>query len=323
MKMMMAAASLAVMVSAQAAFECGPTGTLVAGQQNCEGVWWNGFGNAYVDTAATCGFPTQGARFLHVEANGPVVLNQGGPFPRPLAGIETEVRIPIPTGATYIGFCWEFINAEGLGNIYLDGGEIAICDSAGNVLVALAYADTTSPLATCMGTQFNAPSILPEGANTVATPIPPMPQGAYLSIVVTNGNDNFAPSSLLVDDLRFVAGPACTFGLSIGSPWPGALSVDVVGGTPGNRCLSFFTLTSGNFPNGWFLGIDIPFPELILELQTPVPPFAMTLDAFGAASFLVPSGIPPNLPVYAVSLDMDPLVFLPVNTSLPVVHVTQ
>ena len=126
MKMMMAAASLAAMVAAQAAFECGPTGSLVAGQQNCEGVWWNGFGNAYVDTAATCGFPTQGARFLHVEANGPVVLNQGGPFPRPLAGIETEVRIPIPTGSTYIGFCWEFINAEGLGNIYLDGGESAI-----------------------------------------------------------------------------------------------------------------------------------------------------------------------------------------------------
>lgn len=312
----------AALVGAQAAFECGPAGSLIGGLQNCEGAVWNAFGSAYIDTAPTCGFPTEGNRFLHVEANGPVVLNQGGPFPRPLAGLESEVRLPIPTGATYIGFCWEFINAEGFGNVYLDGAEIAMCDAAGNVLVVFAYADTMSPLASCFGTQFNAPSILPEGANTVATPIPAAPQGAYLSIVVSNGNDNFAPSSILLDDLRFTPGPACTFGMTVSSPWPGSIAVDVVGGTPGNRCLAFFTLTSGNFPNGWFLGIDIPFPELMLELQTPVPPFAMTLDTLGAASFFAPAGIPSSLPVYAVALDMNPLTFLPVSTSPPVVHVT-
>lgn len=81
-------------------------------------------------------------------------------------------------------------------------------------------------------------------------------------------------------------------------------------GVPNALALRPFTLNLGNFPNGWFGGLDIPVFELISQLNWPGGlPFIGVLDATGSLlHFSLPAGsIPPGITVYTTLLMFDPL----------------
>src|SRR5687767_14493604 len=105
--------------SSQADFDCAPVGLLPNdATANCEGVNSNNRSTlTAVSATLSCGFPTFGPNYLRIGANGGsgvtvVSVPAGGPLPRPLNPLISEVRIPIPAGATTVSFSWEFFNAE-------------------------------------------------------------------------------------------------------------------------------------------------------------------------------------------------------------------
>ena len=69
---------------------------------NCEGVNSNNRSTlTAVSAAPSCGFPTFGPNYLRIGANGGsgvtvVSVPAGGPLPRPLKPLISEVRIPFP-----------------------------------------------------------------------------------------------------------------------------------------------------------------------------------------------------------------------------------
>ena len=65
------------------------------------------------------------------------------------------------------------------------------------------------------------------------------------------------------------------------------------------------TLVQGTFPHGWLFGLDITANDLFSQVMAGVP-FAGVLDASGSSSFTIPSGVPPGIRVYAVSLLFGP-----------------
>ena len=100
---------------AQTAFDgCVPLGPLPSNPvASCEGTCSNNV-NALTSVSAlvSCGFPTSVTQYAQILANGPIAVPPGGPVPRPLGALCSEVRVAIPPLATTVTFSWEFFNAE-------------------------------------------------------------------------------------------------------------------------------------------------------------------------------------------------------------------
>lgn len=89
--------------------------------------------------------------------------------------------------------------------------------------------------------------------------------------------------------------------LTLSAPFgPGSLRAWVNGGTPGAAYFSFYTLTQGAYPNGWFYGISPSMTEIFLQLAVSGAPFSGVLDVTGSARFDVPAGLPP-ITLYGVT----------------------
>jgi hypothetical protein len=310
--------ALARVACAQASFECYAVGALpLNGAFTCEGVASNGLGNLPLPTGVTnvasCGFPTHGAQYARLSANGPVFVPGGGPFPWPAQGLPvSEVRVPIPPGSTTVSLDWEYFNAETFGSIFNDGMSIAIVDAAGMPVLPLAYADNQVPLGPCLEAATLAAEVLPAGPQVVVAPLPPLAGCEYLSIVCWNGSDNSVSSIGFVDHVQFDGtGPACFVPCFVGIPslaWssplgPGSVMATIGGGPPNGVFFVAVTLLAGNYPNGWFNGIDIGFQELILEINLG-PPFTGSLDACGAVGLGPFIGLQSGLQLFAVALLM-------------------
>jgi hypothetical protein len=83
------------------------------------------------------------------------------------------------------------------------------------------------------------------------------------------------------------------------------LTLQDLGGYPGDYVLNAITTTQGAYPNGWFYGIDINVLELVQEINLG-PPFLASFDATGSYGVALP-GVPPlGITFYGVALEVTP-----------------
>jgi hypothetical protein len=82
---------------------------------------------------------------------------------------------------------------------------------------------------------------------------------------------------------------------------PGTIGYSVAGGPPGGSAFTAVTLAAGNFPAGWFFGIDIGFAELANEINTGFP-FLVGLTPCGNVNVGPFGGLPSGLNIYGVTL---------------------
>lgn len=182
-----------------AKFECQAVGSTfppLAGVPDCEGlVAEPGLpdGEAFVLAADWCGMPTQGARYARLQAGPYVTRPAGAPVPRPLPIGTTELRIPIPLGATMVAFDWTWYREE-ISTTYNDGFDFSVCDASGARVMQCAWGEVFTYPQGCNGpVHFVAP--LPIAA--AAAPL-------YLSCAVYDGFDFCCGDNYLaIDDVQF------------------------------------------------------------------------------------------------------------------------
>ncbi|HYC78893.1 MAG TPA: hypothetical protein VEI02_14805 [Planctomycetota bacterium] len=95
-------------------------------------------------------------------------------------------------------------------------------------------------------------------------------------------------------------------------PNPAASTITIVDqfGAPNELVFNAITLVQGSFPNGWWFGVDIPFAELLAEMNAG-PPFLAILDANGNFSYTIINVPQPlGITVYGVAVTFFPSGFL-------------
>jgi hypothetical protein len=341
-------------------FECYPVGALPMDPAlGCEGVASNGLagttpnGPTQVTATPSCGFPTAGLNYLQVCASGPgfgpplflpFTPPVGGPFPRPADQLVSEVRIPIPVGASLVTMDWEFFAKECFGvppgNLYYDGMSIDVVGSGGNALQNLLYVDTGTARGACtVGMDFCGMPMLevvPNGPNQLSAVLPSYPNCEYISIVVWNGQDNDWSSMAYFDNIQFnsssLSCPVPCFipigsvpTLAFSSPGgTGCVQVNLSNMPAGGFYFLAVTLQAGAFPTGWFFGIDISFPELQLEINAGFPFVGALVGSpcggTGSAQIGPLCGLPSGLTVYAVGLGVPAGSQFPSATTNPATH---
>jgi hypothetical protein len=339
-------------VVAQATFDlqspaCGyafPIGCGAVGDS--EGVSWNGaltldvpaFG-ATVSNANALGMPCSGSQFLRLQCANPnfgTVVPPNGPIPE--SSLVARAWIPIPAGATSVSFCWDFYAAEPANSAYNDAVQIDVVSGClGTVLANVLYADMwTSSFAAIVDTGPCAvlAYIPANGVRELATPSgnigpqsvvsAPLPAGAgFLRISAANSLDNAVTGQIVVDSVFFGGVPGSCL-LAFTSPLgPGSLVManNPCAGAGGLTYLSVVTGTAGNFPVGWFFGIDISIQDLLNEFSIGFP-FTGTLDGAGASTTPVfgPVAALSGLTLYAVTTHWTPGFVAFVASRPPVVY---
>lgn len=153
----------------------------------------------------------------------------------------------------------------------------------------------------------------PFGNNNFASISVPIPATAnYLTLAMGDGNTGSinCAHGYVGDPFLSNGSPPCS--LSITQPVPGSLQVENIGCTPFNPYVTAYTFNAGNFPSGWFFGIDIGWNALVNQATDPLgPPTNGTFDMNGGSLWILPGGVPPGLTIYAVTLDIDPITTLP------------
>jgi hypothetical protein len=118
--------------------------------------------------------------------------------------------------------------------------------------------------------------------------------------------------------------PAAQVGLVFTSPLgPGSLKIDLFSRQSSGSYFMAVTFNAGSYPSGWFYGIDIPWPELIGEINGGYP-FYGTLGSCGETTIgpFAGLGAVAGLPFYAVAFATQaggavPDVSAPVTASIP------
>jgi hypothetical protein len=267
---------------------------------------------ATVDTQNAAGMPCSGNQYARIVATGPLSVPIGGPMPSsPFLG--SRLWIPVPPGATWASLCWDFYLVDNPPQTAFNDGMSLdfVGGCSGGTLANIAYADAFSPSPGVIA-DFGSPcasvgwELFPAGPQSVFGAA--VPAGAtHVCVTVWNGGDDFASSHGVIDHVQFGSGPApCALGLS--SP-AGAGSILIVHTPcPQTAGALFFvaaTLNAGAFPNGWFFGIDIGFPELAAEINAGFP-FVGILDAIGTASAGPFTGLPSGLVIHVIDTDWNP-----------------
>jgi hypothetical protein len=313
-------------VFGQVDFECAPLGALSANPaSNCEGVNSNNMSTLIgVSATASCAFPITGTQYLVIGANGAsgttaVNVPAGGPLPRPLNAVISEVRVPIPAGASSVTLSWEFFNAEALAGSFNDGISIDVVTPAGALVGNLVYADAATGESTCLAVAGSQETI-PPGPQSFSGVLPPHAACDFISIAVFNEGDDAVDSRAYVDTIFFdTAGGACPppcFGplpppptLAFSSPsGPGSLQVNLSGLNAGGFYLLAVTL---NPPPGWFFGINIGVTDLANQIYAGFPfsgplSFDMPCIGGGGAAQIGPFfGAPSAVTLHAVGLGLS------------------
>jgi trimeric autotransporter adhesin len=142
---------------------------------------------------------------------------------------------------------------------------------------------------------------------TVAVPTTTPGAIATYDVVITNpcGTTTSQPAYVVVRSAI----------LTMTQPYgAGSILVANTSGIPGSSYFSAFTFDSANLVNpgnGFWLGLHIPYPELLSQFATQTPPFVGVLDANGGSAFALPGGaIAPSLSgarVFALTAIYDPV----------------
>jgi hypothetical protein len=316
---MLAVVALAATAFGQVGFECAPLGPLPGDPSaNCEGVASdNQVAATGVVSAPSCGFPASGTQYLLIAGDTGLAPPPplGGPVPRPIAAAPSEIRIPIPAGATTVSFNWEFFTGEAVSAItYNDGISIDVVNPAGALVGNLVYADTSAGYGTCLSILTGAAyhEVLPAGSQTFTGPLPAYGPCDYISIAVWNGTDTAFDPSAYVDNFVFdTAVPGCQVPclgivpvLGFSSPSGSGCILINLSGLPSGG--TYFLAATLNPPPGWLYGVNIGIPELVNEINTGYP-FWGPLGAggcSGTASIGQFCGLPSGLTIYAVGLGL-------------------
>lgn len=298
-----------VRIERNVGFECQTAGSSFGAAPDCEGVvGQTGLtGPVSVSNVPQCGFPTQGAQYARLFADGFLpAFNTGDTLARPIPTDFSEIRVAVPTGATSVAFDYAFFNAEGTNSpTYVDGFDVSLVDGAGNALQLLVKGDAGATNFQCNGVQRFVGSI------------PAAAPGTFVSFVVFNEEDDLGDSRLLVDDVCFAGRPRLTYFSPFG---PGSLAARVDCATPGQLFYTPITLTPGNFPIGAFYGVDISVFDIFLQVSAGFP-FVGALDASGSFDLPAFVGLPSGLTLYAnvvVNItSATPDVGFPVSYTIP------
>jgi len=299
-----------------------PVGCAATGDP--EGISWNGVMSGFFPFGATIdsvpnnlGFPCSGTQYARVACGSGTsgyTCPAGGPAPDPGPGTTVQMYIPIPAGSNNVTFCWDFYNNEGSNSPYNDGMSIDVVGpGCSGPITNLVFVDTFTPMVPlgiegggCPDTG-GSQEIAPGGPQTFLGSLGPYPPGAQLRVMCWNGTDNVVSGQGLIDEVQFFSGPLpCQ--LFFSSPFgSGSLQMDNTPCAPlaGATYINAITLVPGTFPSGWFFGLDIPFTQLVSEVQTGYP-FTGILDGAGASSFVLPGGVPSGLQIWAVSAQFAP-----------------
>jgi hypothetical protein len=100
---------------------------------------------------------------------------------------------------------------------------------------------------------------------------------------------------------------------------PGSIRLNVNLGPPNSPYFLALTGFAGAFPNGWLYGLDIPFVELMGQLEAGFP-FNGTLDTFGNLVVGPFVGLPSGLTLYSIAFAGLPGTIGPVMRSQAVAH---
>jgi hypothetical protein len=291
-----------------------PFPTPLGATSDPDGVSWNGAGATVnrrpsVTSVVEFGMPVSGTKYLRFPGTGQVNLAPGALIARPLPAGVNELRVAIPPGTKGVSLAYDFITTETAP--YNDGMDISVVDANGNLIARVVAHDavgsnfgvTEATGAYCTG--GGGVNLLPAaGPKTAATFLPALPYPAYLSIAGWNGTDDIAESFIHVDAIQFWG--TANLDLAITAPFgPGSIRLQNTQGAPNTPYWTAVTLAQGAYPNGWLFGLDITMSELLNQVSFGAP-FAGTLDATGSSSFTLASGVPPGLPLYAVSIQFGP-----------------
>jgi hypothetical protein len=332
----LAVVACAASALAQAGFECAPLGPLPTDPSaNCEGVASdNQVAATGVKNVAACGFPTSGLKYLQINSSTGLtpVPPPGGPLPRPIGAAPSEIRIPIPAGATFVSFDWEFFNGEGSpGSLtYNDGFSVDAVNAAGGLVGNLAYADTFVGLGACANANGYY-EVAPSGPQTFAGFLPLNGSCDYLSVAVWNATDTAFASSAFVDNVVFdTSGPGCQVpcfavspAIAYSSPSGSGCVLVNLSGLPAGG--TYFLAATLNPPPGWLYGVNIGMNELVDEINAGYP-FWGPLSSGGCSGTVAVGefcNLPTGLTVYAVGLGL-PGVGLsgPISTHTPALAYT-
>jgi hypothetical protein len=116
--------------------------------------------------------------------------------------------------------------------------------------------------------------------------------------------------------------PRGAMALTVSASAPGSIGFSVSNGPPNGTYFAAFTLNHGNYPNGWFLGIDISTQELIQQLTGGFP-FWGTLNSCGSATAGPYTGLPSGLALYGAAVGITAPGGTPVAISPPDYNVVQ
>jgi hypothetical protein len=286
------------------AIGCGAPGGL-------DGSSWNGANGDYVagPGATVTSGGCDGLYCARIWAHGPLVSTPppaGGPFPEPAPGDAVQLWIPIPPTASFVSFCWDFLNKENGPSFYNDGVSIDLVGAAcGPATANLVYADTYTALS---GASDQA-ACGNGGADAVTPGLqsfgPAFCNGAaFVRVTCWNGGDQANTSSAKIDHVCF-DNPACAPLCALQYTAPsGAGSIAMINTPcPAAAGLAYLTVVKvgvGAYPSGWFFGVDMPFGEIVNEFVAG-PPFTGTLSATGSSIFVLGTGVPSGLTITSVT----------------------
>ena len=106
----------------------------------------------------------------------------------------------------------------------------------------------------------------------------------------------------------------------------GGLQFNILAGsTPGNRYFKPVTLTAGNFPNGWFYGIDIGIAELVamFNLYPSFPSIWGTFNNCVQDWVIFPGAFPVGLGLYQVAFEFGSSIGPILQRSMPQAYTIQ
>ena len=200
----------------------------------------------------------------------------GGPIPRPIAAAASEVRIPIPAGATYVSFDWEFFNSEASPSApFNDGLSVDVVAPAGNLVGDLVYADTNTPAGTCVhstGGTERAPAAPADFLAALPRTRPATTSRSSSGTRRQRGREPRRVDNVVFDSVVPGCAVPCfgvTPALSFSSPGgPGCFLANLSGLPSGG---TYFLAATLNPPPGWLYGVNIGIPELVGEINAGYP----------------------------------------------------